>query len=232
MVAFALKTVFALFTFFAVANCDCRYTGIISGAALQLHTQEDCEGSEFQTITVKRMYDDPCVCQRVATSVGKNVKTLVFEPGVINPAYFTLFSAKGCHGKLPPPAVSFGGKEIVNLPEVGYSMIGSVEICGHEILGPGAKEPKPPAKPPAQTAEEKAKAKNTKAIHKSGIEGVWNEVKGDTKHVLANTKDGLKKIATGHITKTAVEDTALGVGVGAGIVGALALAPLAGAVAL
>ncbi|KAH7907779.1 hypothetical protein BJ138DRAFT_1159265 [Hygrophoropsis aurantiaca] len=218
MVAFPLKTVFTLFTFFAVANSsNCRYTGIILGCTLQLFTHEGCVTKRLgdsQIITERRRKkDDPCVCRPVDPYVGKNAKTLVFEPGLNYPAYFDLFSGGECLGEaLPSPPVGFGGKMMFNLPKE-YPEIASVKICGYEAGKLKLPKPKTAQK---KVEEAKVKAKNTKIIHGTGIGAVWRKIKSG----IANTEHGAATLVDGplEITKTQAEE----LGITAGELGVIA----------
>ncbi|KAH7907783.1 hypothetical protein BJ138DRAFT_1116405 [Hygrophoropsis aurantiaca] len=222
MAAFALKTVFALFTFFAVANSHvCTYSDIIDGYLLQLYTYKGCVSKhpgDFQLIIDPRAeVDGLCVCQAVNKRVGKTVKSLVFEPGVNRPAYFNIFSEEGCQGLLP--GGPFEGKMMYNLPE-GHPEIKSVEICREED-DKAKKEAEAEKEAEEKKAAEKAK-KEAEARDKARHSSLLGKLEHGVQHGLT---DAAAIAGDLKMTKTQVEELGFSgtLGIGALEVGAAVL---------
>ncbi|KAH7907777.1 hypothetical protein BJ138DRAFT_1104038 [Hygrophoropsis aurantiaca] len=232
MVAFALKTVFALFTF-GVANsfdiddnpfdtCHERLLNIKRGSMLQLFRNNNCVidfepiEHDFQFITA--IVDDSCVCKPVIYgneihSLGENIGSLAFEPGMQTPkAVFTLFQGENCFsGGIGP----VGGRPTtaINSP-VGNRKIKFAEICS----SPEAKER---ARKAHKVAEAKAAAKAAGLKHAKG-HSTLHSLEDGAKKVFGGVKHDVEEVAADvKMTKTQIEHGLGALGIGAAGIGAL-----------
>ncbi|KAH7905217.1 hypothetical protein BJ138DRAFT_1165184, partial [Hygrophoropsis aurantiaca] len=227
MVAFALKTAFVLFTFFAaVANssdnsdddlfdgCDERQLNLKHGSMLQLFGGNGCITEtpyDHQIITV--VVDDSCVCRPVIYgdeihSLGEKIASLVFDPGMQTPeAVFTLFQGEDCFGSGSGPFT--GPFTAINFP-LGDDKVKFAQICSSTAV----KERELEAHKAHIREEKAAEAAADNKKHGSG----WHTFKNDAKAA----KHGIEKLAAGaKVTKTEVEKGLGAVGIGAAGVGVL-----------
>ncbi|KAH7905216.1 hypothetical protein BJ138DRAFT_1165181, partial [Hygrophoropsis aurantiaca] len=217
MVVFALQTVFALFTFFAVANgndsddtCNKRQLILKHGSMLQLFGHTECViKSTYDHQIIAVVVDDSCVCTPVRygdgvirePSIGEKVASLAFDPGMQTPeAVFTLFQGEDCFDRGTGP---FTGPFTAIDFSLGDTRMKFAQICSsrkvweRELL----KAHK------AAEAKAAAQLKHAKS-HGTGIEHSLENGVEDLKH------GGEKLAAHVKITKTEVEKGLGAVGIG------------------